>query len=97
MAELKKGRKKTGGRKAGTPNKVTSLTKAAITQLLTDYKETGLMDADFQALEPKDRMMIAEKLMQYTMPKIQSVEVDLGESLKKITIEDRLLELSQEE
>lgn len=95
--ELKKGRKKTGGRVAGTPNKVTSLTKAAISQLLTNYKDSGLMDSDFRSLEPKDRMMIAEKLMQYTMPKIQSVEVDLSENMRKRTIEDRLLELSSEE
>ena len=55
------------------------------------------MDADFKALEPKDRMMIAEKLMQYTMPKIQSVEVDLSENLRRRTIEDKLIELSNDE
>ena len=95
--EIKKSRPKYGGRKAGTPNKVTSLTKAAITQLLTKYKDSGLMDADFEALEPKDRMMIAEKLMQYTMPKIQSVEVDLNDNTRRRTIEDKLLELVEEE
>lgn len=95
--EKKKSRQKYGGRKAGTPNKVTSLTKAAIAELLTNYKETGLMDADFKALEPKDRMMIAEKLMQYTIPKIQSVEVDLSENLRRRTIEDKLIELSNDE
>lgn len=93
----KTGRKKTGGRVAGTPNKVTALTKATIAQMLAEYKESGLMDSDFRQLDPKDRLAIAEKLMHYTMPKIQSVEVDLAEGLKKKTIEDKLIELSKEE
>jgi hypothetical protein len=64
--------------------------------MLANYKDSGLMDSDFLQLDPKDRLAIAEKLMQYTMPKIQSVEVDLAEGLKKRTIEDKLLELSKE-
>jgi hypothetical protein len=93
---FKSGRKKTGGRVAGTPNKITALTKATIAEMLANYKDSGLMDSDFLQLDPKDRLAIAEKLMQYTMPKIQSVEVDLAEGLKKRTIEDKLLELSKE-
>lgn len=97
MADYQKGRKKTGGRVAGTPNKVTSLTKSVIADILANYKSSGLMDSDLMQLEPKDRLHIMEKFMQYIMPKIQSVEVDLSENMRKRTIEDKLIELSQEE
>jgi hypothetical protein len=93
---FKKGHAKVGGRKKGEPNRATALTKATIAEMLQEYKSSGLMDSDFLKLEPKDRLMVAEKLMQYTMPKIQSVEVDVSENLRKKTIEDRLIELAEE-
>lgn len=89
--------RKTGGRKKGTPNKSTTLGKEVIVSLLTDYANSGLMTADFMALEPKDRLVIAERLMQYTMPKMQSTAVDLSAGDREKTIEDRLSELAGEE
>lgn len=91
-----KGCVKTGGRKKGTPNKATSLTKATISQLLSEYHESGLMFKDFKALEAKDRLMIVEKLMQYTMPKMQSTSVDLSVEEGKKTIANTLTELAGE-
>ena len=91
-----KGCAKTGGRQKGTPNKATSLTKATISQLLSEYHESGLMFKDFKALESKDRLMIVEKLMQYTMPKMQSTSVDLSVEEGKKTIADTLTELAGE-
>lgn len=93
---FKVGHKKMGGRKKDTPNKSTALTKAAIAEMLANYKDSGLMESDFLQLDPKDRLAIVEKLMQYTMPKIQSVEVDMSEGMRKRTIEDKLIELSNE-
>lgn len=86
-----------GGRAKGTPNKTTAATKEVITNLLTEYSNNGTMSDDFDSLEPKERLAIAEKLMQYVMPKIQSVAVDLSAGDKKITIETQLKELSEEE
>ncbi len=86
--------KKTGGRSAGTPNKVTSISKSIIVEMLSDYYESGLMQSDFTKLKPVERITIAEKLMQYVMPKMQSVAVDVDPETTK-TIEDRLIELSQ--
>lgn len=86
---------KTGGRKKGTPNKATVMNKQLINNLLANYSESGLMSKDFMALEPKDRMAVAEKLMQYVMPKMQSTSVDLALSEDKKTLEDTLTELSQ--
>lgn len=86
-----------GGRTKGTPNKTTAATKEVITNLLTQYSNDGTMSEDFNKLEPKDRLAIAEKLMQYVIPKIQSVAVDLDGGIKKVTIEQELLNLSKEE
>lgn len=79
----------------GTPNKTTSITKAAIAELLSNYHKSGKMKADFDSIEdPKDRLIIAEKMMQYVMPKMQSVAfTDIDEKPK--TIEDTLKELSK--
>lgn len=89
--------KKTGGRKKGTPNKSTILGKEVIVSLLSDYSNSGLMTSDFMALDPKDRLVIAERLMQYTMPKMQATAIDLTTGDKEKTIEDRLAELAGEE
>ena len=62
--------------------------------LLADYSNSGLMTSDFMALDPKDRLVIAERLMQYTMPKMQSTAIDLSTGDNEKTIEDRLAELA---
>ena len=89
-------RKKTGGRQKGTQNKVTTVTKEILSDMLGDYQESGLMTADFLALEPKDRIQSAEKMMQYILPKMQSTSVDFNNKATKITIEQKLRELSEE-
>ncbi len=92
----KKGDPKTGGRVKGTPNKATSMSKAVIADLLNTYSSSGLMSEDFMALEPKDRLAIAERLTQYVMPKMQAVSAEVNDQ-RNLTIEDRLRELSGEE
>lgn len=89
-------RKKTGGRQKGTQNKVTTVTKEILSDMLGDYQESGLMTADFLALEPKDRIQCAEKMMQYILPKMQSTSLDFNNKATKITIEQKLRELSEE-
>lgn len=65
--------------------------------MLADYRESGLMSSDFMALEPKDRLVIAERLMQYYMPKMQATTVDLTASERQATIIDRLADLAGED
>ena len=89
-------RRKTGGRQKGSVNKVTAMTKAVISDLLSDYQDSGLMGSDFLALEPKDRFQCAEKMMQYIMPKMQSTSVDFNNKATKITIEQQLRELAKD-
>lgn len=90
-------RRKTGGRQKGSVNKVTAMTKAVISDLLSDYQDSGLMGSDFLALEPKDRFQCAEKMMQYIMPKMQSTSVDFNNKTTKITIEQQLRELAEDQ
>lgn len=86
--------KKTGGRKAGTPNKTTAITKEAISKIIDEYNSSGLMQSDLMGLEPRDRLDIAVKLMSYVLPKVQSVALDVSGSISTKTIEDELTELA---
>jgi len=72
---LKKGQTNNkSGRPKGVPNKVSQGMRAWIDVLLNDSRD--LMISDIGKLEPKDRLNILEKLMQYTIPKQQSVTVE---------------------
>lgn len=87
---------KYGGRVKGTPNKVTAISKRAISELLSEYNDSGKMRSDFFSpeLTEKDRLTLAEKLMQYVMPKMQAVAFTEADE-KTRTIEDTLIELSK--
>lgn len=87
-------RVKTGGRKAGTPNKTTAITKQAISKIIDEYNSSGMMHSDLMGLEPRDRLDIAVKLMSYVLPKVQSVALDVSGSIENRTIEDKLTELA---
>jgi hypothetical protein len=87
--------KKTGGRQKGTPNKTTAFSKSVIQEILTDYTNSKLFRSDMEGLEPKDRLDIMVKLMAFTTPKPQSVDMNLTTNKQK-TIEDTLEELAEE-
>lgn len=81
-----KGTIKTGGRQKGSANKVTSAVKECISKILTEYTNSETFINDFADLEPKDRLMIAEKLMNYVVPKMQSVAVEDTNKDKNSTV-----------
>ncbi len=87
--------RKTGGRKKGSLNKVTKMSKAVVSDLLSDYSGSGKMKRDFDSLEPKDRIAVAEKLMQYVMPRMQSVHGEMETQVRK-SVADSLRELSDD-
>lgn len=62
------------GRPKGKPNKVTAELKDWINKIIAANKDQVI--ADLKELEPKDRLMILEKLMQYVVPKQQSISVE---------------------
>lgn len=87
--------KKTGGRKAGTPNKTTAFSKAVIQEIVSDYANSGKLMQDLAELDAKDRFDVMLKLMSFITPKPQSVAIDLNTG-KARTIEDELQKLSEE-
>ena len=62
---------KTGGRVKGTPNKVTSTLREKISLFLG--RKWDIIEKDFDSLDPKDRIALFEKLLQYSIPKLQAV------------------------
>ncbi len=81
------GRGRLGGRVKGSPNKVTSSVKEWLVEVINQNRPQ--MEADIRALEPKDRLQILEKFMQYAIPKQQAVsaKVDID------TLSDEQLDL----
>ena len=67
---------KTGGRVQGTPNTITADLRLKINAIVE--KQFDNIEADLQALEPKERLMIVEKFLSYCLPKLQaqSFEID---------------------
>jgi len=80
-----KGTLKTGGRQKGTPNKVTTDLRQWVKKIIDE--NSGQLEKDLQKLEPKERWQIIEKLMQYTLPKLQSVEAQIEQHLDNLTDE----------
>ena len=62
------------GRPKGAPNRVTSDLKKWIECLIN--KNLSRLEKDLDKLEPKDRLVIIERMMQYVAPKQSSVSVE---------------------
>lgn len=65
------------GRPKGTPNKVTSTMREWVSEILANNQKQ--LEADFKALTPKERWQIAERLMNYVMPKQQAISGEIVE------------------
>lgn len=85
-----KGTPKTGGRKAGTPNKITGTLKDFVSGLIEDNREQ--MQKDLKALSPKDRLLVLERFLQYVLPKQQAIAADLSveEQPKDLTTDEAI-------
>ena len=70
------GRGRLGGRAKGTPNKTTSVMRYWLSKLV--FKNRKQIEADLRALEPKDRIAVIERLMQYVLPKQQAIKAEIG-------------------
>ena len=69
--------KKYGGRKAGTPNKLTKELRAALKNIL--HQEIELLPDHFDKLEPKDRLELLVKLLPFALPKVEPESYQIGE------------------
>lgn len=90
--------KKTGGRKPGSQNKITALAKGMMERWLEAHNTTPKGDTlplimkDFMALDAKDRIMVTKEFIKIIMPK----NISLDDSEVRLTIEDKLLSLADE-
>ncbi len=67
---------KTGGRKKGTPNKVTKDLRAVIKALLEkEFEDVG---AYLEAVEPKERLNFMIKLLPYALPRYETAQTEDG-------------------
>ena len=65
------------GRPKGTPNRIGAELRERVIAFVEERWEQ--LERDFDDLEPRERMMFIEKLMAYTLPKLQAVAVDYRE------------------
>lgn len=99
MAETrgrKKGTQKTGGRKKGTPNVLTKDLRSRISIFL-DQNWDEAVKTWRNIEDPKDKLKLYIDLVNFSVPKLQAVSVDATISKEKSSIEQDLLELSEEE
>jgi len=68
---------KYGGRKAGTPNKLTKELRTALKNIL--HQEIELLPDHFNKLEPKDRLELLVKLLPFALPKVEPESYQIGE------------------
>lgn len=64
-----------GGRKKGVPNKTTGTLRQWISKFVEDNTEQ--FQGDWLALEPKERVIMYEKLLKYSIPSLQAVSTDI--------------------
>lgn len=63
------------GRPPGTPNKAGAELRERVMAFVADRWEQ--VESDYTQLEPKERLQFLEKLMAYSLPKLQAVAVDI--------------------
>ena len=70
---------KHGGRKKGTPNRLTRELRDVLKDVL--YQELSFVQENLSKLDPKDRIDLLIKLIPFVCPKIKSENHDLNEPL----------------
>lgn len=80
------------GRKPGTPNRVTGDLRQRIQQLLDEQFDN--LQADFKALDPKERVNAFIRLLEYTTPKLQRTETTFDLSKLSETEVESLFEMA---
>lgn len=98
--EPKPKRKKTGGRKAGTTNKITKTVRESLSDAITGYfngiNENGYSLANdlMQIKEPAGRLAIVAKFLPYVAPKLQSISFNNDEH-RSLSVEESFMELEE--
>jgi|UniRef100_UPI004047E68C hypothetical protein len=73
------GHQKIGGRSKGTPNRLTKEFRILLKDIL--YKEVERIPEYLDSLEPKEKLEVIIKLLNFAIPKVQSVSPNEGEPI----------------
>lgn len=98
--EPKPKRKKTGGRKAGTTNKITKTVRESLSDAITGYfngineKGYSLANDLMQIEAPAGRLAIVAKFLPYVAPKLQSISFNNDEH-RSLSVEESFMELEE--
>ena len=98
--EPKPKRKKTGGRKAGTANKITNTVRESLSDAITGYfngineKGYSLASDLMQIEEPAGRLAMVAKFLPYVAPKLQSISFNNDEH-RSLSVEESFMELEE--
>jgi hypothetical protein len=74
------GHQKVGGRKKGTPNKLTKEMREVLKDVVAD--ELNTLGQRLEELKPKDRLEVFIKLLPFVLPKMQSIAHTKGEGFE---------------
>ena len=80
--------KKFGGRESGTPNKQTAELKQWVKTLLETNQ--AQFESDLEALEPKERVQIYERLLKYAIAPLQALSPEATIQFEYIELEKLL-------
>jgi hypothetical protein len=90
---FKAGQEKSGGRQKGTPNKIKSELKDSINKIVTDNIDK--LQDDLESLEPKDRISLILKFVEYVIPKEREQKIDFS-SLSDTEIDELINRITNE-
>ena len=76
---FQEGHNKIGGREKGTPNKLSKEFRLLIKSIL--FNELERVPEYLDSLDPKERLDIIIKLLNFAIPKIKPIQSSLGEPL----------------
>ena len=76
---FKEGHQKIGGRSKGTPNRLTKEFRILLKEIL--YHEIEMIPNYLDSLEPKERLEVIIKLLNYAIPKVQPINSKEGEPI----------------
>lgn len=74
---FKEGHEKVGGRSKGTPNRLTKEFRILLKEIL--YQEVEMIPEYLQTLDPKEKLEVIIKLLNYAIPKVKPVDSVSGE------------------